>query len=112
MADGGVCRYKLWYTYVVPTPTRQQVLVFYDAQPESDRTTNGFVKGSDSRAAFIEWYLNSLDTADVVSPSGVGHAGPEEVRAYALYVLERSVKARRKKESPALQVPLSCPLPE
>ncbi len=99
----------------MPTPTRQQVLTFFDAQPDADKTNNGLLKGSDSRAAFIEWYLNSLDVDNVVSPRGVGHEGPDELRAYALYVLERSVKARRKKETAVSSGPifsLSCPLPE
>jgi hypothetical protein len=83
-------------------PDRQQVLNFYDRQPASDQLPTGLVKGSDSRAAYTEWFMSAAQ-GRIVTSRGLTYEGPEEMRAHALYVLERSLMARKKRDAVASQ---------
>ena len=66
-------------------PTTQQILSFYDALPDDDKTSNGLKPRTAGRGVFAEWFLDQ-----------VVKAGHTPVRIRGFYLLEKALNARNR----------------
>lgn len=74
-------------------PTTYEVLAYYDRQEHRQKSNRGFMRGTVSRAAYIDWYLAYIP-AGFTSPRGLVRTTRAEKRFQALYHLERALLGR------------------
>jgi hypothetical protein len=85
-------------------PTHAQILSFYDALPDDDKSPKGLLPHTAGRQVYCEWFLDNAGES-YTTLKGVVKSGHTPMRLRGLYLLEKALNARHRELAQAHQNP-------